>query len=101
MARREREDSERRSWQLVMTGNLPASLSPDLVADLTRLLDLRPDLACIDLETDAGGVHVARDWPSSKADEVAELEHRIAAIPGVRGLALHLRNARPAPSGAD
>lgn len=93
-------DGERRSWQLVMTGDLPDPLSPDLIADLTRLLDLRPDLACLDLETDAGGIHVARDWPSDKVDEAAELERRIAAAPGVRGLALHPRKAPPASLGA-
>lgn len=94
------DDDERRSWQLVMTGDLPDPLSPELIADLTRLLDLRPDLACLDLETDAGGVHVARDWPSDKVDEVTELKNRIASAPGVRGLTLHPRKAPPAPSGA-
>jgi len=83
-----------------MTGDLPDPLLPELVADLTRLLDLCPDLACLDLETDTGGIHVARDWPSDKVDEVAKLECRIAAAPGVRGLALHPRKTPPTPSGA-
>ncbi|QCI96230.1 hypothetical protein [Novosphingobium sp. EMRT-2] len=97
MSRRRTGDGEKRSWQLVMTGNLPDPLSPELITDLTRLLDLRPDLACLDLETDAGGVHVARDWSSDKVDEVAALERRIAAAPGVRGLTLHPRKAPPLP----
>lgn len=100
MTRRVSDDGERRSWQLVMTGNLPDPLSPELIADLTRLLDLRPDLARLDLETDAGGVYVARDWPSDKVDEVEALGRRIATAPGVRGLTLHPRKALLTPSGA-
>ncbi len=90
-------DDGKRSWQLVMTGDLPGPLTPELIADLTRLLDLRPDLTCLDLATDTGGVHVARDWSSDKVDEADELEHRIATATGVHGLTLHPRNAPPAP----
>lgn len=91
--------NERRSWQLLMTGDLPSPISAELIADLTRLLDLRPDLASLNLETDTGGIYVARDWFSDKVDEVEALERRIVAAPALRGLTLHPRKAAPAPSG--
>jgi len=97
----ESEKRERRTWQLLMTGKLHGLLSPQLIADLTHLLDLRPDLACIDLDTDAGVVHVARDWPGSKVEEIRELERSIAATPAVRRVSLHPHNPPPAPSGDD
>ena len=80
-----------RSWQVIMTGNLTDPASFELVADLGRLLDLRPDLSHLTLDTDDGGIHVARDWPSDRMEEADELLARIEAAPGVRAVTLHGR----------
>lgn len=65
---------------------------PELVADLGRLLDLRPDIASLAIETDDGGeMIVARDWPSDRMEEADALLGRIEAAPRVRGLTLRSR----------
>lgn len=85
-----------RTWQLIMTGNITTPLPPELDADLGRLLDLRPDIGSLAIETDdGGGMLVARDWPSDRMEEADALLARIEAAPGVRMVTVQPR-AEPA-----
>lgn len=80
-----------RSWQLIVTGPHLDRLTPELVDELGRLLDLRPDIACLSVDTDDGGMLVARDWPSDYLEEADTLLARIEAAPGIRGVTLNRR----------
>lgn len=84
-----------RSWQVIMTGDLPDPIPPGLVADLGRLLDLRPDITCLSVDTDDGGMLVARDWPSDYLEEADKLLARIERAPGIRGVVLNDRADAP------
>lgn len=82
-----------RSWQVIMTGNITTALPLELDAVLGRLLDLRPDIGSLEIETDdGGGMLVARDWPSDRMEEADALLARIEAAPGVRGVTLNRRS---------
>lgn len=80
-----------RSWQVITTGQNLDRVTPAVVADLGRLLDLRTDIGFITLETDLGAVHVARDWHSDYVEEANDLLARIEVAPGMNGLTLHTR----------
>lgn len=75
-------------WQLLMVGPGSCHITPDLHDRLVRLLDLLPQTRLIEIETDAGGVSVSRDWPSDRMEEVAGIEADIAALPGITRLTL-------------
>lgn len=77
-----------RSWQLLMVGPGSRHVTPELHDRLVRLLDLLPQTRLIELETDAGGVSVSRDWPGDRMEEVEGIEADIAAMPGVSRLTL-------------
>ncbi|WP_375403728.1 hypothetical protein [uncultured Sphingomonas sp.] len=81
----------RRSWQVVMTGQFDDSHPARLVEDLGRLLDLRPDIACLSIDTDDGGMLVGRDWPSDYLEEADAVLARIEAAPGIRTVTLNRR----------
>ena len=72
-----------RSWQLLMVGPGSRHVTPELHDRLVRLLDLLPLTRLIEIETDAGGVSISRDWPSDRMEEVAAIEADIAALPGI------------------
>ena len=72
-----------RSWQLLMVGPGSRHVTPELHDRLVRLLDLLPQTRLIEIETDAGGVSISRDWPSDRMEEVAGIEADIAALPGI------------------
>ncbi|WP_267382421.1 MULTISPECIES: hypothetical protein [unclassified Sphingomonas] len=77
-----------RSWQLLMVGPGSCHITPDLHDRLVRLLDLLPQTRLFEIETDAGVVSVARDWPSDRVEEVSGIEADIAALPGITRLTL-------------
>ena len=77
-----------RTWQLLMVGPGSRHITPDLRDRLVRLLDLLPQTRLIEIETDAGGVSVSRDWPGDRIEEVAAIEADIAALPGITRLTL-------------
>ena len=81
-------DTAQRTWQLLMVGPGSCHITPDLHDRLVRLLDLLPQTRLIEIETDAGGVSVSRDWPSDRMEEVAGIEADIAALPGITRLTL-------------
>lgn len=81
-------DPVARSWQLLMVGPGSQHITPDLHDRLVRLLDLLPQTRLIEIETDAGGVSVSRDWPSDRMEEVAAIEADVAAMPGIVRLTL-------------
>ena len=81
-------DTAPRTWQLLMVGPGSCHITPDLHDKLVRLLDLLPQTRLIEIETDAGGVSVSRDWPSDRMEEVAGIEADIAALPGIIRLTL-------------
>ena len=81
-------DTTQRTWQLQMVGPGSRHITPDLHDRLVRLLDLLPQTRLIEIETDAGGVSVSRDWPSDRMEEVAGIEADIAALPGITRLTL-------------
>lgn len=81
-------DPVARSWQLLMVGPGSRHVTPDLYDRLVRLLDLLPQTRLIEIETDAGGVSVSRDWPSDRMEEVAGLEADVAAMPGIVSITL-------------
>ena len=78
-----------RTWQVIVTGRNLDRLTPEMVADLGRLLDLRPDIGSLAIDTDDGGMLVGRDWPSDYIEEADMLLARIEAEPGVRGVTLN------------
>ena len=69
-------------------------VTPELHERLVRLLDLLPQTRLIELETDAGGVSVSRNWPGGRMEEVEAIEAKIAAVPGISRLTL-FRTAEP------
>ncbi|WP_375404495.1 hypothetical protein [uncultured Sphingomonas sp.] len=81
-----------RSWQVIVTGPNLDRLTPELVDELGRLLDLSPEIACLSIDTDDGGMLVGRDWPSDYTEEADTLLARIEAAPGVRGVTLNRRS---------
>ena len=81
-------EAEPRSWQLLVVGPGSRHITPDLHDRLVHLLDLLPQTRLIEIETDAGGVSVSRDWPSDRMEEVAGIEADIAALPGITRLTL-------------
>ena len=81
-------DTAHHSWQLLLVGPGIDRITPDLHDRLVRLLDLLPQTRLIEIETDAGGVSVSRDWPSDRMEEVAGIEADIAALPGITRLTL-------------
>lgn len=81
-------DPAPRPWQLLTVGPGSGRITPELHDRLVRLLDLLPQTRLIELETDAGGVSVSRDWPSDRMEEVSGIEADIAALPGIRRLTL-------------
>lgn len=81
-------DTAQRTWQLLLVGSGVSRITPDLRDRLVRLLDLLPQTRLIEIETDAGGVSVSRDWPSGRMEEVAGIEADIAAMPGITRLTL-------------
>jgi hypothetical protein len=81
-------DPVARSWQLLAVGPGSRHITPELHDRLVRLLDLLPQTRLIEIETDAGGVSVSRDWPSDRMEEVAAIEADVAAMPGIVRLTL-------------
>ncbi len=75
-----------------MTGPNLDRLTPGMGDDLGRLLDLRPDIACLSIDTDDGGMLVARDWPSDYLEEADALLARIERAPGIRMVTLNRRS---------
>jgi len=71
-----------------MVGPGSRHVTPELHDRLVRLLDLLPETRLIEIETDAGGLSVSRDWPSDRMDEVAAIEADIIAMPGIVRLTL-------------
>ncbi|KQN83015.1 hypothetical protein ASE90_09705 [Sphingomonas sp. Leaf67] len=81
-------DAVLRSWQLMTVGPGSRHVTPDLHERLVRLFDLLPQTRLIEIETDAGGVSVSRDWPGDRMEEVSAIEAEIAAMPGISRLTL-------------
>lgn len=81
-------DTAQRTWQLLLVGPGIDRITQDVRDRLVRLLDLLPQTLLIEIETDAGGVSVSRDWPSDRMEEVAGIEADIAALPGITRLTL-------------
>jgi hypothetical protein len=77
-----------RTWQVITTGGDLSACSAELVADLGRFLDLRPDVTHLEIETENGGIFVARDWPSDYLEEADAILTRIRAAPGIRTITL-------------
>ena len=76
-------DATPRPWQLLLVGAGIGRITHDMRDKLVRLLDLLPQTRLIEIETDAGGVSISRDWPSDRMEEVAAIEADIAALPGI------------------
>lgn len=79
----------RRPWQLLMqsNGSQPISFSEQTVSALTRILDLLPHLAGLTLKTDAGDVHVSRDFSGDTTGAVDSLISTIlTADPDISGI---------------
>ena len=76
-------DALARSWQLLMVGPGSRHVTPELHDKLERLLDLLPQTRLIEIETDAGGVSISRDWPSGRMEDVAAIEADVATLPGI------------------
>ena len=81
-------DPAPRPWQLLTVGPGSRHVTPELHDRLVRLLDLLPQTRLIEIETNAGGVSVSRDWPSDRMEEVEGIEANIAALPGIIRLTL-------------
>lgn len=80
-----------RTWQVIVTGRNLDRLTPEMVADLGRLLDLRPDIGSLAIDTDDGGMLVGRDWPSDYLEEADMLLARIGDAVGVRSVTVQPR----------
>ena len=87
-------DDRIRTWQLVMTGDDLQHITPEIQADMARLLDLDPSISHLTLEIGDDRVQVARDWPSDQYEEVSRLIDRIAAS-GVSAVVVHNGNGKP------
>lgn len=81
-------DPVSRSWQLLTVGPGTWHITPDVHDRLVRLFDLLPQTRLIEIETEAGGVSVSRDWPSDRMEDVDAIEAEIAAMPGIVRLTL-------------
>lgn len=77
--KRAQESAQTRPWQLRMlsNGTQPISFSEQTVSSLTRILDLLPHLDGLTLKTEAGDVHVNRDF---SGDTTGAVDSHIATI---------------------
>ena len=77
--KRARQSVQTRPWQMRMQskGSQPISFSEQTVSSLTRILDLLPHLDGLTLKTEAGDVHVSRDF---SGDTTGAVDSHIATI---------------------
>lgn len=76
-----------RAWQLAMVGHGLEHVTAGAQADMAPLLDLVPSINHLTVQTDAGTIHIARDWPSDRMEEADDLTNRIAA-PGISAVVI-------------
>jgi hypothetical protein len=87
--KRVRESVQSRPWQLLMqsNGSQPISFSEQAVSSLTRILDLLPHLDGLSIRTEAGDVHVSRDFSGDTTGAVDSLIATVLADdPNIRGI---------------
>lgn len=80
---------DERSWQLAMSGDSLDHVTADVRHDIARLFDLLPSVSHLTLETDAGFVHVARDWPSNQMEDADRLTARIVRRDCIAAIVVH------------
>lgn len=82
-----RELRSRRPWQLLLIGEEAAQLTPEDVEALTRVLDLLPHVAELDVQTTVGPVRISRDFSGDYVRQVDQLLagifERNAAVTGI------------------
>ena len=83
---------DERSWQLAMSGDSLDHVTADIRHDMARLLDLLPSASHLTLETNAGSVDVARDWPSNQMEDANRLTARIVRRDCIAAIIVHDRN---------
>lgn len=92
--------SQQRPWQLLMIGNGGTLLTQQDIEALTRILDLLPHIAGLDITTSAGSARVSRDFPSNYIQEanqiLAEMFTRNPNVTGITFPAPHGRRAHTA-----
>lgn len=84
----------KRPWQLLVVGEGGTLLTQQDIEDLTRILDLLPHVAGLDITTSAGSARVSRDVPGNyiqQADQI--LAGMFTRNPDVTGITF------PAPHG--
>lgn len=87
--KRARQNVQTRPWQLLMqsNGSQQTSFSEQTVSALTRMLDLLPHLDGLTIRTEAGDVHVSRDF---SRDTTGAVDSLIATVltddPNIRGI---------------
>ena len=85
-----------RPWQLSLVGgDNVQSLDRETLADLARIFDLMPSVGHLGVQTEAGGIQVSRDFPSTYLKEV---DQRLARIfhdnPAVTGITFPASSTR-------
>lgn len=87
--KRARQSAQTRPWQLLMLSksSQPISFSEQTISALTRILDLLPHLDGLTLKTEAGDVHVSRDFSGDTPTAVDSLISTIlTADPDISGI---------------
>ena len=89
--------TQKRPWQIMLTGNAADPVSGATREALARILDLMPGVGHLTLRTADGGVlNVTRDY---SGNHLAEVDRRIAAIfaadPQITGITFPKHTATP------
>lgn len=87
--KRARKSAYTRPWQLLMlsNGSQPMSFSEQTVSALTRILDLLPHLDGLTIRTEAGEVHVSRDFSGDITGAVdSHISTILTANPDISGI---------------
>lgn len=87
--KRVRKSVQSRPWQLLMqsNGSQPISFSEQTVSSLTRILDLLPHLDGLTIRTEAGDVHVSRDFSGDTTGMVnSHISIILTADPDISGI---------------
>ncbi len=87
----------RRPWQLLLVGHDLAAADADLVAGLTRILELMPSVPALTVETARGTLVATRDFPSGSLAKVdAILAGLFRRNPELAGIQFPGNETRPA-----
>lgn len=85
---------DKRTWQIVLTGDGVPHITRAAMLDMDRLLDLDPAISHLEIEIGDKSVHVARDWPSDRFEDADRLIHHIAGS-GITAVTVHDRTGKP------